>query len=89
MVYVVWFLIGVISGFLFVCITHGLLVKRKLPHVYFLTLPLKLFSFALLLYMFHAFGGIRVLSVSLSGFLIGFFVQVFIKGVLYGRAESA
>lgn len=76
-------------GFAFTELTYRL-AGRGYMLFYLLSLPLKLFFFALVLYACYALIGASGFLSCLSGFLLGFFLSLIIRGFLRdGRPEGA
>ncbi len=83
------FLAGLILGFAFVEITYRLANLRLMPF-YMLSLPFKLFSFALFLFLCYALRSVYGFVFCFLGFVFGFFLLLIFRGfVKNGRPEGA
>ncbi|RMH05307.1 MAG: hypothetical protein D6699_03555 [Aquificota bacterium] len=79
--------LGLLLGFTFVELTHRFL--RLNMGFYFVSLPAKLLVFAFALYGCYAYGGLGSLIACLISFMVGFFITVWLKGVIQGgRAKD-
>lgn len=80
---------GLFLGFAFVEFTYRLASLRLMP-VYMLSLPLKLFMFALVLFACYTFKDAYHFLLCFIGFILGFFLSLIFRGYTRnGRPESA
>ncbi|MFN3871236.1 MAG: hypothetical protein ACK4MW_07135 [Aquificaceae bacterium] len=79
--------LGLLLGAGFVELTYRFVIKSLT--LYLLSLPVKLFIWALLLYIFFMVGGIWNFFGGLAGFLLGFFSMIIVRGLRRnGRSEN-
>lgn len=82
-------LAGLFLGYAFVEATYRLASLKLIP-IYMLSLPLKLFLFALVLSLCYAFGEEYGFVFCMIGFILGFFLSLIFRGfVRNGRPEGA
>ncbi len=81
--------VGLFLGFVFVELTYRL-ANFKLMPAYILTLPLKLFIFALALFSCYAYKDVYGFVFCFLGFISGFFLLLILRGITKnGRPEGA
>ncbi len=80
---------GLFLGFAFVELTYRLANLRIMP-AYMLSLPFKLFLFALVLFACYTFRDVYGFIFCFLGFIFGFFLSLIFRGFIKnGRPEGA
>ncbi|MFN7065080.1 MAG: hypothetical protein ACK4OF_02885 [Aquificaceae bacterium] len=74
-----FFPVGFALGFAFVELTYKL-IGKGLSLFYLLSLPIKLFLWAFLLYILFVLGGLWGFFGAMGGFLFGFFSVIVLRG---------